>query len=313
MGLFTQEITLGLKDPSNIIEKEEILLKKQKINLYVKKGSIVYVGQTAYKGNPDFYEIDPSMLGGRKKDSITLYVTPDKTFDTISIKFFAGKHKCSVSYRPDAKADFSIIGEVEVMINDYQLLAEHFDRTMSKDELVDDINKSYRQLLGNEIGQTADKFITLETTENDLSASLNKIVKEVFKTGRKAATAFQKIGLVIVPGSISLQVEPLEDADEIISTILNKINQKALESIDNEEKEKEYERKQAELQAEREHEINLERAKHTSISEQITDVNATGDGNVTINQNPDKYCINCGAKISRTAAFCPTCGAKQEE
>lgn len=312
MGLFTQEITLGLSKPSNVIEKEEIVLKKTKINLYVKKGSVVYVGTQAYKGSTDFYEIDASMLGGRKKDSVTVYITPDKTFDTMLIKFFAGKHKCSISYKPEAKADFSIIGEVEVMINDYQLLTETFDKTMTKEELVEELNNSYRQILGNEIGQAADRYITLQTTENDLAASINKIIKDVFSTGRKASSVFQKIGLVIVPSSISLQVQPLEDADEIMATILNKINEKAIASLDDEEKEREYQRKQTEIQAERDHEINLERAKHTSISEQKTEINNNGNGNVTIKQeSKDRFCTNCGAKIPSGALFCPSCGTKQ--
>ena len=37
MGLFTQEITLELSNPSYVIEKIDIALKKSKINLYVKK------------------------------------------------------------------------------------------------------------------------------------------------------------------------------------------------------------------------------------------------------------------------------------
>lgn len=313
MGLFTQEIILELSDPSYVIEKVDVELKKTKINLYVKKGTIAYIGSSCYKGKASAYEIDAEMLGGRKKDSITAFLCPDKLLDTISIKFFAGKHKCSISYKPDALADFSILGEVDVMINDYSLLAENINDTTTKEELVELLNKNYRQLLGNEISQAADRFITKETTENDLSASLGKIVKEVFSSGRRAATQFQKMGLIIMPGSISLNVEPFEDADEMIATILNKINQRALDSFDDEEKEKEYQRKKEELQAEREHEINLERAKHTSISETKTDINKSGDGNVTIEQaSTDKFCLKCGKKISKDAVFCPSCGAKQE-
>lgn len=313
MGLFTQDITLELSNPDYVIEKVELALKKNKINLYVKKGFQAYIGSTCYKGRSELYEIDAEMMGGRKKDSVTAFIFPDKTFDTISIKFFAGKHKCSISYKPDAKADFSILGEVEVMINDYQLLKEAIDKTITKDELVELIKKNYREQLGNEISQAADKFITNETTENDLNASLSNIIKEVFTNSRRAANSFQKMGLIIMPGSINLTVEPFEDTDEFIATILNKINKKALDSFDEEEKEKEYLRKKEELEASRKHEIDLERAKHTSIQEQITDVNSSGDGNVTINQqSPDKFCVSCGVKISRSATFCPSCGAKQE-
>ena len=313
MGLFTQEITLELSNPSYVIEKIDIALKKSKINLYVKKGTTAYVGGTCYKGSASLYEIDAEMMGGRKKDTITAYLCPDKTFDTVSIKFFAGKHKCSISYKPDAKADFSILGEVEVMINDYSFLCEAIDKTITKDELIELINNDYRKLLGDEISQAADRFITQETTENDLNASLNKIVKDVFSNGRRAASQFQKMGLIIMPGSINLTVEPFEDADEMIANILNKINQRALDSFDEEEKEKEYQPKKEKLQAERDHEINIERAKHTTITEQKTDINKNGDGNVVIEQqSSDKFCIKCGKKIARDAAFCPSCGAKQE-
>jgi len=313
MGLFTQEIILELSDPSYVIEKVDVELKKTKINLYVKKGTTAYIGSSCYKGKASAYEIDAEMLGGRKKDSVTAFLCPDKLLDTISIKFFAGKHKCSISYLPNALADFSILGEVDVIIDDYALLAENINETTTKDELVELVNKNYRQLLGNEISQAADRIITKETTENDLSASLGKIVKEVFTSGRRAANQFQNMGLIIMPGSISLTVEPFEDADAMIAEILKKINERAFNSFDDEEKEKEYQRKKEELQAEREHEINMERAKHTTISEQKTDINKSGDGNVTISQvSSDKFCIKCGKKISREAAFCPSCGAKQE-
>ena len=314
MGLFVQEIVLRLSDNKNVIEKVELpKLTKEKIDLIVTPGTIAYVGGVKYKGQERPHQILRSMIG--VKNVVTeAFLFPDKNFDSLMVSFFGGQHVVSVSSLPSAKAKFSIVGTASVEIADYQELANHYNRTMTRESLVDDINKTVRAHLSDEVSVAASKYITAETTEITLRSALNDIAKEVISS-RKTASALMNLGLILSARGISMHINPIEDTENILNSINSALADKAISSLDNDK----LEREDRERSAERQHEIDLIRANRTDITENTNNINNNGNGgNVTINNNGSgegvatgkKFCPNCGAKLTGSGKFCPECGEK---
>ncbi len=312
MGLFTQSIKVGLSSKDVLVEKTEIKLKKSDIDLYVKSGSVAFVGGMKYQGSPNAYHLDADMLGGNRKDVVDCYLYPDKMFNTILIKFFAGQHTCALSYLPAAKLKFAVVGSIEVMVTDYELLIEAFDKTLTKADLQAEINTKYRQMLGDEISDAIKKIITPETTENDLHAKLGEVAKDVFKGSRKTLGVLSKIGLTLQPNSIAMHVNTVDETDETITKVLDIINKYAIDDLEGQKDEKEYARRQAEQDKALQHELDLARINRSQFEEKVVDTTLTTNGNAKAPINiTDKYCPNCGAKLPKSAAFCSVCGTKQ--
>ncbi len=318
MGLFIQSITVGLSDKSYIIEKKEIKLKRTNIDLFVKSGTVANIGGMRYEGSAKAYQLDANMLGGNKRDKVDCYLYPDKMFNSIVVKFFAGQHTCALSYLPAAKLKFAVVGSIEVMISDYDLLAETFERTLTKEDLQREVNARYKQMLGDEISEAVQRIIKPDTTENDLHAKLGQVTKDVFKGSRRTLSALSKIGLILQPNSISMHVNTVDETDEAIAKVLDIINKYAIDDLEGQQDEKEYAKRQAEQEKALQHELDLARINHSQFQEKVIDTTVTTNGNgknpVNINNfdnENDKYCPNCGAKLPKKAAFCPVCGAKQ--
>ena len=315
MGLFTQSITLGLTDKDYVIEKQEIKLKKTDIDLYVKNGSIAFIDGMKYEGNPKAYQLDANMLGGNKKDIISCYVCPDRMFNSIIVKFFAGQHTCALSYLPAAKLKFAVVGSIEVMITDYNLLVKAFERSLTKEDLEIEINSKYKKMLGDEIAEAIKKLITPDTTESELHARLGQAAKDVFKGSRRTLSALSKLGLVLQPNSITMHVNTVGETDETITKVMDIINKYAIEDLEGQRDEKEYAKQQAELDKALQHELDLAKINRSEFQEKVVDTTITKNNNGTdtvINNfyGAEKFCPKCGAKMPSTAAFCSVCGTK---
>lgn len=317
MGLFVQNIVLSMSDSKFLIEKTALPpLTKDKIDLSVVPGTVAIVGGVAYKGREMPYKLTRAAVG-MKSVAVDIYLYPDKPFESISVTFFGGQHIVSVSSLPTAKAKFSVVGKAAVEVADYKDLAVYFARSMTKDDLVEEINKGVRGFLSDEVSSAASRFITSETTENTLRAALENIAADVMKS-RKTASALLNMGLILAPRSISLHLNALDDAENKVQKILDALTDKALASLNNDL----LDRAEREQAAQRQHEVDLIRARQTLISEETKNINTTtkGDGKVII-QGAGKdegqkaparrFCSECGAALTeKDAKFCPFCGKK---
>lgn len=311
MALFTQEIILGIKNKKNILEKEEFVVEKKNINIRVKDGTVAYINGIKYNAGDNFVNIKDS-FDTKKKEKAVAYLYPAGGIREITIHFFAGQHQLSLDINSKAKGTFSVVGDAKVIVDDYTALAKNYERAMTEEELIEDINNTYRDSLKNEMTGIIDRKISIETTEQELKGMFNDIIDEMVSKNGGANSTFARLGLVLRKSGISLKLNRMEDADELNKQFISKINDKALGSFDKEDADEEYQRGQTELEKSRQFDIDMERAKNTSISESKTEVINSGNGNVTINQKSnDKYCIKCGAKIPANALYCPNCGEKQ--
>lgn len=326
MGLFVQSIVLRMTDERYVVEKVALPeLTKEKIDLTVLPGTIAVLGGVKYKGQESPYKLTREIVGS-KRASVDVYLFPDKSFDNFTISFFGGQHVVSISSLPSAKAKFSIVGTATVEIADYKELAGYFKRSMTKEDLIEEINKNFRGHLSNEVSVAASRYITPETTEVTLRGALESVSQEVMKS-RKTASLLMGMGLILSARGISMHLNALEDADDKFRIINDALTSKAISSLDNDI----LDREERERAAARQHEIDLIRAQRTEIKDTTetrninTNTNTQGGGTVNIINSsapsaapaakkaaPEKrFCTECGKEVAREGAkFCPFCGGK---
>jgi rubrerythrin len=310
MGLFVQNVVLGISDEKYLVEKVEIPeITKGKVDLTVKPGTIAIIGGIKYKGQEAPYKLTRENIGS-KRASVDAYLYPDKMFDSISINFFGGQHNVSLSSLPGTKAKFSIVGTANIEIADFKDLANYFKASIKREDLVEQVTKEFRGHLSNEVNTSACKYITPETTEITLSAVLDSVSQDVMRS-RKTSAMLANMGLMLSARGITMHLNALDESEEIMRIVNDAVNDKAIRSLDNDLRDRE----EREKSAERQHEIDMARANRTDISESTETRNYnTNGGNVTINNPAPKnkrYCPECGTEItSPNAKFCPSCGQK---
>lgn len=317
MSLFVQNITLGISNSDYLVEKVTLpQLNKGKIDIMVKPGTVAVIDGVKYKGTKDPYKLSREALG-TKKATPEAYLLPDKMFDSISIPFFGGQHVVSISSLTTAKATFSIVGTATVEIADHKELAKYFERTITREDLVNELTATVKPHLSNEVNAAASKYITPETTEVTLRVALDNVAQDVMKS-RKTASALFNMGLMISARGITMHLNALDDAEDKLRVINEALTCKALSSLDNDL----LDRQERELAAARQHEIDKIRAERTDLRESTEtkniNTNTNGNGKVIINngspaapQPQKRFCTQCGAEIQNSSArFCPLCGAK---
>ena len=315
VGLMTQNLTLGLSEGNYLVEQVEIPpIVKGNVNVTVLPGTIALIGGVKYKGQEMPYKLVREVVGN-KKNATTAYLLPDKLMDNISVAFFGGQHVVSISSLPTAKAKFSIVGNATVEVADFKELANYFKRSMTKEELVAEINANLRGHLTNEVSVAASKYITPTTTEVTLRAALDDVAREVISS-KKTASALMNMGLILSARGLSMHINALDDAEDKIKLINDALADKASANLDNDL----LDRAADELERARNHDVNMVLAKNTTTrnnnnNDTIT-TNNNGNAPVVINkggnqpkpQGGKNFCPNCGAKITGNGRFCPNCG-----
>ena len=320
MGLFTQDIKVGLSKNDYVVEKITLpVIKKKNIDLFVAPGTIALINKQTFKGQGTPYKINDVALGAGKGIELEAFLYPDKMFDSIAVTFFGGQHSVTLSSAISgfARAKFSIVGSATIELADYKDLANFFNRSVTKQDIIDEVNKTCRVHLTNEVSSAASAYITEGTTEIDLQSKLNAIASDVMQS-RKAASVFMQMGLMISQRGISMHINALDEADEMFKLLNEALLKREMEGFDKDK----LEREERERQAQRDHEINLIRAQNTTRQENDANTNTTitnnGSAPVNVNTNPaptansnaKKYCGECGAELKAGAKFCNNCGAK---
>jgi rubrerythrin len=181
--------------------------------------------------------------------------------------------------------------------------------------LVEEINKDFRVHLSNEVNTAASKHITPETTEVALRSVLDSVSQDVMQS-RKTSSMLMDMGLMLSARGITMHLNALDQAEELMDAINNALADKAIISLNNDV----LDREERERAAIRQHELDMARVNRTDIRESTETRNYnTNGGNVTINNpspnNPaptaKRFCPECGTEItSPNAKFCPSCGQK---
>lgn len=314
VGLMSQEFTLGLSDSNYLVEEVQLpQLVRERLNITILPGTVAVLGGVKYKGQELTYKLSRIVVAP-KGSATSVYLFPDKMVDSITVPFFGGQHMVSISSLPLAKAKFSIVGSATVEVADFKELAYYYKRSMTKEELVADINANLRGHLSNEVAAAASEHITPETTEVTLRAALNDVAKDVISS-KKTATALMNMGLMLSARGISMHINALEDAEDKMKLINDALMDKAIASLDDDL----LDRAADALAASRKHDIDMTLAKNTTTSNTNSNITTTANGNAVVVNAKDnssdgggkKFCMNCGAKIPNDKAkFCPGCGNK---
>ena len=318
IGLFSQDLTLGLSDSNYLVEQLELPpIVRRTVNVTVLPGTVAVIGGMEFKGQKMPYKL-PNSIVGSKKATTPIFLMPDKMFDNISISFFGGQHVVSLSSMPMAKAKFSIVGSALVEIMDHRDLANYFNRSMTRDALVQEVNATMRSHLSNEVMTAASKYITPSTTEITLRAALNDVAKEVLSS-RKAANALMQMGLMLSARGISMHLNALDDAEDKFKQINDALMNKAISSLDNDL----LDRAADELAAARKHDVDVILAKNTTTHNNNDTLTTNTNGNAPVviskggckngedSDSKQRFCMHCGAKLPDSGAkFCPACGRK---
>lgn len=312
VGLFSQDITLNLSDNKYLIEKVKLpKIVREKVNINVMPGTIAVWNHLEFKGQ---LKSTCQIFGSNEMDQF-IYLVPDKLFDSITLHFFGGQHQLSISSLPAARAKYAIVGIATVEITDYKELVNYFKDSMTRDELVEEIDNALRQHLSNEVNVAVSRFITPETTELNIASVLNEVAKEVVKSN-KTKMLLNNMGLILSSKGISMHLNPIDDTEEKVKTINDKLTDKAIASLDDDLRNRDAD----DLAVARKHELDMLLAKNTTTTNSNINVNKSGSGNVTINNknasgNTDKKhrdkrsCNYCGKKIiGEEAKFCTYCG-----
>ena len=272
VGLFTQEITLGLSDESFLVEKVEIPpIVRDRVDLTVLPGTVALINDYTDPCLSGVHKLIRSFFGSKSASTVvTLY--PDKFIDNITITFFGGQHVLSISSLPMAKAKFAIVGTATAEVDDFKSLAKYFPSSMTKDDLMKEIKEKWCAHLNDEAMRAASKYITPETNEITLRAALDEIAKEIV-AGGKMKNVLQNFGLRLSAKGITMHVNSLEDSEDKMRIINDALTGKALASLAND-------------------------LITPASSSAATDRNANM-----------QFCIYCGARIaSKDARFCASCG-----
>ena len=272
VGLFTQEITLGLSDESFLVEKVEIPpIVRDRVDLTVLPGTVALTDDVGVPRTSGFYKLTRSHFGN-KSASTVVALYPNKIIDNITITFFGGQHVLSISSLPMAKAKFAIVGTATAEIRNFELLAKYFPSSMTKDDLMKEIKEKWCAHLNDEAMRAASKCITPETNEITLRAALDEIANEMI-AGQKMNAMLKNFGLKLSVNGITMHVNSLEDSEDKMRIINDALTGKALASLAND-------------------------LITPASSPAATDRNANM-----------QFCIYCGARIaSKDARFCASCG-----
>lgn len=312
MGLFVQNISLALSSNSYLLEKVSLpKLSKDKIDLTVAPGTVAIIGGVKYKGQAAPYKLTRGIVG--IKNGAEAYLYSDRPFDGISLNFFGGQHVVSLSSMPAVKSKYSVVGIAAIEVSDYKDLVNYFNRSLTRDELVAEINKTVKPHLSNETISAVSRLISAETTDVSLRAMLNDVAGEIMKS-RKTAALLMNMGLLLSARGITFHLNPLDDAEDASKKVHDALLDKAVDDYRNGDARDRQDRQAA---AERQHEIDKIRAQNSNINENTETKNIntnTQGGDITIvegkKEGSVKFCPECGTKIAAGAKFCPECGNK---
>ena len=309
MSLFTKTIDVSVQNPQeNLVEKNVYQIGKSNVELRVAAGCEALLGaERIEQGQTRVYS--RKVVG----DPITVFVYPRSAAkQIITIPFWADQHTISLDVDPTAKVEFALVGVARVNVADLRRLALFFNKTVTAKEVEETLIQTLKPTLTSTMTAAARSHINSATTDVSIYAELRDIAKDGMSNNSLRGTLMD-MGLILMPGSIDLRLNPIGESKKVIDEINRKFNEKALNAFDEEKEDKKRKQEIEDDLRAKQHEINLINAQNTDTHNN----NYTYNGKPPV-RDPEKkkepagpaYCPSCGNKVEPGDAYCSICGRK---
>ena len=309
MGLFKQDVVIKIDNTNNIVERKVLDLKKGTIVVKVEENTMAIMGTEKLIGGQT-YKYSKKAFG----DTVTVLVyQKNRSFDAISFNFTSGEYTMSLDELEGAKAKYCLNGTVSVELFNVEKIAKYFNRDVTVEDVVKELQNTVREAFATEVRAIASKYITANTTVNSVYQEFDNIKKEIAGKNMAAIQKLIQMGLDLSSAGIALKLTPVDNTEELVNRVTKKINENALEQLDDIKADKERAQRLEEKEMDQTHEVNVIRAQNTTISETKVDSNVPLNGDAADEATKEKFCKHCGTKIALNAKFCPNCGRNVEE
>lgn len=319
MGLFVQDIKVGLSNPEHIVEKITIKnIKKGKINLFVRPGCnciIPTLGYNEFLGKTEPYQLTRDSFVQTKGESCDVFVYSDKGV-SIPVPFFGGQYNLPIPGAHGLRGTYALVGTCYLQVTDYSKISLKYGDSVTEQEVIEDLKTNYRKAISDEISLYANKLLSGDIDETKFNSVTDKIVSSMIEDSGKANSVLRELGLRLSAKRTTMHLNPLEDVEEITKKVSEKQIETTMYDMDSNKRKDDADK----LAAERQFEIDHMKAQNTRVSEskQDTNINKTLNGNIKDDSEKKKqvkeefsFCPGCGQKITFIdAVFCPKCGRK---
>lgn len=312
VGLFDQKIKLSLSNPDYLIEKVSLgKIVKSKIELLIVEGTCALIAGREYTGRNTVYDLYVEDMVAKKGEECIVYLYSNKFFDKLSFKFPVDVYSLEIDVLKGAKGKYALNAQASVEISDHKELVLNYGKTVTRDDLLAELETKVRQELKSTAMAVASSLYSSELTANEFLGKVQGNIDEILREIRRG-TSINALGLVVNRSSIKFYVNEMAETKEYIAKVTGKINEGAEYHINDDRRKDQNEA----IEKEREHEINLKRAGNTRITESTQTINKNINGkeesHKTEKKEPKKkFCSHCGSKIENDKAkFCANCGEK---
>ncbi len=289
----TQVINLKLSNKENIIEKVPFSVTSKKVIVNVEDGAIALIkDKKYYSGNSEKLNFDKLVLS--KNSSGIAYLYNNRLVETTTFDLFVDELPLVWEESEDEMINYCLSILVSIKIFDHELFAQNFQETMSKDNLFNFL-RDEKKITG-DCSSIIRKNLSKDATKNDVKKN-KSLYEDELKNSVNQKIKYMGIKVASI-NDIELDTTPQED--ERLNKLRFQKQKEAAAKLAAEEKQKE-----------RDHEINLEKAKNTRITDKTEKIHKTINGSDSEETNK-KYIIcpnvNCGLKIDSDSNFCKHCG-----
>ncbi|MCR5350629.1 MAG: zinc ribbon domain-containing protein [Acholeplasmatales bacterium] len=308
MGLFKQNIYLKLDNDKNIVEKKDLKIKKNKVDIKVESGLTAKIGAEVLFGG-ETYPYPRKVFG---KNAEALLFRNSKDYDSISFNFSTGEYSLTLDELDGAKAKYCINGTASCELFSMERLASYFNSNVSMDDILKELQQSVRDAFVADAKMSIGKYINSDIKTSDAYQEFEKIRNDIVNSNGAAIQKIRQMGLDLSPSGIIFKITPVTDTEELVEKVNSKLQQNAIDRLDEVKADKERAQRLEEKEMDQTHEVNVIRAQNTSITETKIEGNQEEKAEKA-EETETKFCKYCGAKVSKTAKFCPKCGRNIEE
>lgn len=301
-GLFSQQFKLGLTNSTLKMEKVTLgPITKGKVEITIDKGSKAIINGEIKDGQHESYKYNINELGIDKNGKLDVILIPNQMMDTIEFGLFAGRHEFALEELKSVKLEYAVVIHVNLEVIDHKTLVQYFNNTYTEETFTEAINEKIIESLAGSCATIMTKYACNGFTPTQILEEKSNIYMELKTSTIRALNQFG----VALTGISKIKFNPTDKTTQLKDQIKNKINDNAIDSLNDDERK----RQQEELEKQRQHEINLEKAKNSKIIEKTENINKSNNGN---EKNTNKrFCPKCGKEVDREdSVFCTYCGTK---
>ena len=312
IGFLSQEIRVRLGDSNNLIEKVDLgRIAKGKVSLVVEEGTNALINGRVYAGRTAHYELVPENFVGKKGEACAAYLYSSKFFDKMSFKFPVDVYSLGIDVLDNAVGKYALNAQINVEIADHKELVLNYQRTITREELMAELETKIRAELSSVVKSAANQYYSSSLKSKEFLAKVQEHMEDVVRSIRRG-TSIDSLGLIVNKSSINFYLNEMAETKEYIASVTSKINESAEYHLKDDRRRDQNEQ----IDKERQHEIDKIKAGNTRITETTQNINKNINGKEEPKKSEKKdekkkFCSNCGAKAEKAdAKFCSNCGEK---